>query len=516
MMLDTKRDGGREKRIGGASLLVALGLGAALCCSAGRSDAQILDAWSLWSGIDTGPNLAQARLDALGGMREAVPDENREINLLDFAGNVTGELDDKPMSHIDAYGGPRRWFDQNTPDAQDEDFRTFPAYFKYNALPSAKNALGGQIFLNGGSGERLITPDFREQFRLPVENSAFGTNEGSLLSGDLSAQLYQVHYARHITDWLAAGVRAGYGSEEEQRRSSTLYHINHDTDDWGLEFGVAGQALEEAGPVRNLVLLHIDTFAWDRPQLGFDLHALGEAFGWVKGGLNYRYHSFDGQEDMSQNWSAQFPLNPTPNTIIQQLSSFSEGFRESEFEARFQARPPDWPATLGLGFELGQSEYWLNPFENINSFQTAKNERLTSWRLTGGGSMGVVEGKGLVAAEMSYGLADRDDRVTLPTDRVGSSAFELGGAVEYAVRQAVVGRAGYRLILEDEDRDQDGADQELTTQRIALGGGLRAPNGQVFIDAAFQYDFLSRGEDPGEDFDGEDRSNFTLQLRTLF
>jgi hypothetical protein len=128
----------------------------------------------------------------------------------------------------------------------------------------------------------------------------------------------------------------------------------------------------------------------------------------------------------------------------------------------------------------------------------------------------VVEGKGLVAAEMSYGLADRDDRVTVPTKRVGSSAFELGGAGEYAFTQAVVGRIGYRLILEDEDRDHDGAGQEVTTQRIALGGGLRAPNGQVFIDAAFHYDFLSRGEDPGEAFDGEDRSNFTLQLRTLF
>ncbi len=259
------------------------------------------------------------------------------------------------------------------------------------------------------------------------------------------------------------------------------------------------------------------SFTWDRPQVGFDLHGTGQLFDYITGGILYRYHSFDGQEEMHLNWSSQFALNPTNQTIETQLSSFEEGFRGSRFETRWEGRPPELPAVFGLGFEIEQTEYWLNPFQNANGFSTAKNERHTGWRLTGGGSYYLPEARGLLAGEMAFGLEDQDDRVSSPAVRVGESAFELGVGGEYAVVEAVVGRAGYRLILADEDRDREGAFQELTTQRVALGGGLRAPNGRIFIDAAFQYDFVDRGEEEGGPvFDDEDRSNFTVQVRTIF
>jgi hypothetical protein len=263
--------------------------------------------------------------------------------------------------------------------------------------------------------------------------------------------------------------------------------------------------------------VHLDEFEWDRPQVGFDLHGTGLLLDYITGGVLYRYHSFDGQEEMQLNWSPQFQLNPTNQTIETQLSAFEEGFRGSRFQTRWEARPPELPASFGLGIELEQTEYWLNPFQNQNSFATAKNERKTGWRMTGGGSYFLPEARGLLAGEMAFGLEDNDDRVSSPAVRVGESTFELGAAAEYAVAEPVVGRAGYRLILTDEDRDREGATQELTTHRVALGGGLRAPNGQVFIDAAFQYDFVGRGEEEGEPvFDDEDRSNFTVQVRTLF
>ena len=512
---------------------IALGL-LVLALLSGRSEAQLLDAWSIDSGIDATPPLARARLDAMGGMRESVLDENNEINLLDFGRNVTGEIDDKPSSHIDAYTGPRRWFNQTTPEEPDEDFRTFPLFFKYNAIPRPNDALGGEIFAEGSTGERLITPDFRHRFRLPVEGSATGTNDGTLLIGNLSGEVYSAHYAHRFRDWLAAGVRAAYGKEEETRQDTNLYLIDHNTNDWALLMSLSGIAIREAGPIHNLVLgtnvrliktdidglskddLHVDEFTWERPQWGLDVHALSDIGDWMRGGLNVRYRSFDGQEEMDQNWSAQFPLNPTEVTINQHLSSFREGLRESGLETRFVARPPSLPATFGLGFELGQSDYWLNPFQNVNSFQTAKAERLTAWRLTGGGSYHLPQGRGLGALEMSYGLADLDDRITVPTKRTGSSTFELGLGGEYAVTETLVGRLGYRLILEDENRDLDEASGELTTQRFAVGGGFRLPNGQVFIDAAFQYDFVARGEEAGQEFDDEDRSNLTVQVRTLF
>lgn len=524
--IETGDRGRQARRIAPCLLLLAL--------LAGRSEAQLLDAWSLDSGVDATPPMAQARLDGMGGMRESVPDENNEINLLDFGRNVTGELDDKPTSHVDAYSGPRRWYDQSTPADPDEDFRTFPFFFKYNALPSPNDALGGEIFVESSTGERLITPDFRHRFRLPIENPAAGSNDGTLLIADLSRQVLAAHYAHRFRDWLSAGVRASYGHEEEDRDRTNLYLINHEVDNWALDMSLAGTVVKEAGPLRNLVLgtnvqliqtaidglskddLHVDEFTWERPTWGLDIHALGDVYDWIHGGLNIRYKSFDGQEEMDQNWSAQFPLNPTQVTITQHLSSMEEGSRQSQLETRVEARPPDLPATFGLGFEMGQSEYWLNPFQNINSFQSAKNERLTAWRLTGGGSYHLDQGMGLLAAEMSYGLEDLDDRVTVPTVRTGSSLFELGLGGEYTVTETLVGRAGYRLFLEDEDRDHEGESQELTTQRFALGGGFRIPNGRVFIDAAFQYDFVDRGEEPGQEFDDEDRSNFTLQVRSLF
>jgi hypothetical protein len=497
--------------------------------------AQLLEAWSLDTGISPTPQLARARLDALGGMREAVPDENNEINLLDFARNVTGELDDKPGTHVDAFSGPQRWYDQTTGDLPDEDFRVFPFYFKYNALPRPNDALGGIIFAQAGTAERLIDEDFRDRFKLPVENPPTGTNDNTLLNSDLNGQTYAVHYAHRFGPRLAVGGRAGYAREEEERDGASLYLIDHNTDDWFLELGVSGKVIDQAGPFRNWVAgangrgilsnihgvssddVHLDEFEWDRPQVGFDLHGTGLLLDYITGGVLYRYHSFDGQEEMQLNWSPQFQLNPTNQTIETQLSAFEEGFRGSRFQTRWEARPPELPASFGLGIELEQTEYWLNPFQNQNSFATAKNERKTGWRMTGGGSYFLPEARGLLAGEMAFGLEDNDDRVSSPAVRVGESTFELGAAAEYAVAEPVVGRAGYRLILTDEDRDREGATQELTTHRVALGGGLRAPNGQVFIDAAFQYDFVGRGEEEGEPvFDDEDRSNFTVQVRTLF
>jgi hypothetical protein len=306
----------------------------------------------------------------MGSMRVSVPDENNEINLLDFGRNVIGELDDKPTSHIDAYSGPRRWYDQTTPADLDEDFRTFPAFFKYNALPSPNNALG-EIFVEGSTGERLITEDFRHRFRLPVEDSH--RHDGKLLIGDLWPGVGRPLCAP-FRDWLAAGARAAYGHEKETRDRTNLYLINHNADDWGLDLSLAGTVVKEAGPLRNLVLgtnvhliqtnidglskddLHVDEFTWERPSWGLDVHALGDVYDWIHGGLNIRYKSFDGQEVMDQNWSAQFPLNPTQVTITQHLSSFEEGSRQSLLETRVEARPPDWRATFGLGFEMGQSD----------------------------------------------------------------------------------------------------------------------------------------------------------------
>jgi len=520
--------------VGGVALALVLAL-ASMPWGSDPAWAQIFDAWSLDSGLEFGPALPSARLQALGGMRVAVPDENNEIHLLDFAGNLAGHLDDKPTGHVDAFVGRRQWFDRTRPSLRDQDVKVSPAGVRVNMIPSSKYALGGSVDYLIGSSERLVTPDFRRRFGLPVENPISGSTDGTLLESDLNSPAITAHYARRLGSKLAAGMEVGLSKENEDRQSITSYEIDHDAKTGLIRASVAVRVLEARGPFRHWVAgangrlsrtdvkgisadqLHDDVFDWERPAVGYQLHLLGNAWESVKGGVDFRYDSFEGQETVKMNWSAQFPLNPTLRTIRIERSSFSEGFRSSAFRTRWEGRLSGRPMVWGAAFEARQQEFWQFTAQNVNSFVTSKSERLTDWRGTAGSTYFLPRGRGLFAAELAYGWADRDNRISRPVVRVGASSLELGGGAEIAVALPLVLRAGYRLLLDDANRDRDDPEREFSTHRLAAGAGYRSSSGQVLVDLGFGYDFVDPGAGGAADpVEGQDRKAFNLQVRSMF
>ncbi len=540
-MLDTSPQGERSRRWpeprGRAFFLAGLA-GLWLLAAAQPATGQILEPWSLGTGIDPRPGLPKARLEALGGMGEAVPDENNEINLLDFGGNLVGHLDDKPTHHIDAWGGWRGWVDRTTPEAPDQDFRVYPVGFLGNALPNDRYAIGGSMNLTSGEGERVVTDEFLRLFGLPVANPEAGSNAGTPITADLAGALFNVHYARRLTERFSFGLLGSYQSEDEERVAATTYDLDNDVHTWAAKASIAGRLFSKAGPFEDWVLgvnggladtridgisaddLHTDEYTWERNPWGMNVHLLGDVAGWAKGGLDFRYRSFEGQESASYNWSPQYSLNPTNQTIVETRAVHEEGFRDSGFLTRWEVKPPDLPVSFGLGFNAGQSEYWLLPGTNVNSYVTARSQRVTVWEGKGGGTYFLPQGRGLLAGELAWGWSDRDESISPPTERVGASSLELGAGGEYAIAVPVVARAGYRYFSGDENRDVDDPVGESSAHRLALGAGYRTASGALTLDLAFSYDWVrSDAGEPGvadEVVEDQDRKRVTLQLRSLF
>ena len=542
MILDTSPHGERRSRWSRPPRSRAISLAALaglwLLALARPGAGQIIEPWSLGTGVDPRPGVPRARLEAMGGMREAVPDENNEINLLDFGGNLVGHLDDKPTHHLDAWGGWRGWVDRTTPETPDQDFRIYPAGFLGNALPNDRYAIGGSMKLVSGGGERVVTDQFLRLFGLPVANPESGSNVGTTLSSDLVGADFTAHYARRLTERISFGLLGGYQSQDEERVAATTYDLDNDAHTWAAKGSVVGRLFAQAGPFTDWVLglngvlgdtridgvsaddLHTDEYTWDRNSWGMNVHLLGDVAGWAKGGLDFRYGSFEGQESASYNWSAQYSLNPTSETILETRTVHEEGYRDSGFLTRWEVTPPDLPASFGFGFNAGQTEYWVLPGTNVNSFVTARSQQVTAWEATGGGTYFLPRGRGLLAGEMVWGWSDRDERISPPTERVGASSFELGTGGEYAVAMPLVARAGYRYIRDDENRDRDDPAGESSAHRLALGAGYRTASGALSLELAFSYDWVSsEAEEPGvgdEVVEDKDRKLVTLQLRSLF
>ena len=540
-MQDNSPRGERSRRspgLGGRVFLLAALAGPWLLPLARPAASQILEPWSLGTGVDPSSGVPKARLESMGGMREAVPDENNEINLLDFAGNLVGHLDDKPTHHMDAWGGWRGWVDRTTPEAPDQDYRLYPFGFLGNALPNDRYAIGGSMNVMNGGGERTVTDEFARLFGLPIVNPEAGSNEGQSLTADLVAAVYDIHYARRLTDRISFGLLGAYRSQDEERVMAATYDLDNDAHTWAAKGSLAGRLFTKAGPFEDWVLgvnaglgdtridgisaddLHTDEYTWERNPWGMNVHLLGNVAGWAKGGLDFRYGSFEGQESASYNWSPQYALNPTSETILETRTVHEEGFRDQEFRTRWEVKPPDLPASFGFGFNAGQSEYWLLPGTNVNSFVTARSQQVTVWETAGGGTYFLPRGRGLLAGEFVWGWSDRDERISPPTERIGASSFEVGGGGEYAIAVPIVARAGYRYIRDDENRDLDDPVGESSAHRLAFGAGYRTPSGAIALDLAFSYDWVSSdAEEPGvasEVVEDKDRKLLTLQLRSLF
>jgi hypothetical protein len=422
--------------------------------------------------------------------------------------------------------------DQTTLEALDNDVRMFPTGMVANAILGPKHAVGGLIDVSFGQAERLVEEDFVRGFQLPVENQATGSNLATLIETDLSSQSLAVHYARRIGERLVVGFQGGRVGESEKRSTLALYRIDHDVTTWSFKSSLAARLPSSLGPLGNWVVganwrsaetdikgtsaddLHQDIYDWDRPRIGVDVHLLGDVGEYVKGGLDFRYDSFEGQEVASYNWSGQFQLNPINDTVRLARSTFEEGFRSGEFETRWEVRPPGGTRVWGLGFEARQVEYWVLPETNVNSFQDFTNDRLTEWRGTVGMSHYLPRGKGLIAGEVAYGWADRDDLTGRFARTDKEATVELGVGAEYAFVMPLAARAGYRLILEDGDRDRNDDESESVVHRAAIGAGWRTPDGRILLDLGFSYDFID--PEAKEILQDGNRQTLTLQVRSLF
>ncbi len=493
--------------------------------------AQLLEAWRQGSGVAADARTPPARLLAMGGMQVAVADENHEVNLLDFAGNITGHLTDKPSHHIDAFSGPRTWRDRTTLGLGDQAITHFPTLFQVNLKPSDHVALGGTAAFFDATAERLVTPGLRQTFVLPVEENADGSVTYEVIDAGLQGPALSGHGARRFGDKLAAGIELSWARQREEKGTPARYQVDHIANTTQLAGSFTYRVVEGGGgTVESLVAgangafgrtrfdgraisdVHIDQLDWERPLVAGSVHVLGDFAGDTRLGVDFRYQSFEGRETAHRNWSELFFLNPTGRTLIIDELTFEEGFRSKELELRFQRAARQTPIFIGAGFRVGQNEYWQLPQENTNSYVQAKILRQTAWRAAGGASYRLPRGRGLVAGELAYGFDDLDRRISKPTRTEPKAVLEIGAGGEYFpfLRGGV--RGGFRLLKEDGNRDLDDPVLDTTTRRASAGLTFRTEDAQWQLDATFVRDWV---ENDAVTLEVEDavRNALTMQLR---
>ena len=276
---------------------------------AAPADAQLLlERLFLWPGVVEGPG--QVRLKGMGGFQIAVPDENNEINLWDYAQNPAGYGDDRDSWGLDTRYTHDEFVDRSLTSTRDDlNFNT--GFLELGYRRPGKIGVGGRLIyseLDARIVEAASTSYQLSGFSLFI-NKYFGQN---------------------------VSVGAGFTSRGDTRDEVTnaVYNINHSGSRVNGILGVAYTPVEgvllggkaELGQStidgESIGPFHTDTFEWTRPTSLVAVHGFLSR-GRVNRGADFSRGNLEGDETVRASWSERFVFNPTNEVITFDATTFT-------------------------------------------------------------------------------------------------------------------------------------------------------------------------------------------------
>jgi len=490
-----------------ALILAASVLAVAPLAAAGPASAQVAENWVHATPIEALGVWHSARLTAMGNLSVSAEDRFSRLNAYEYGMNPAGVLSARDTS----------WAEQGSEYESFQDHYygvDHSAYLRKSGLRGAvvqeRWAIGLDFMygaVTSSQHDLLATPDngrFIRDFDIPFATTFTPVTGDRTIGATVSYPGVAVTYARKARSWLTLGARYGYRHEAEDRRIDDPYDF--DTEATASEYAAGamirpphvGDAVTLAGfgqYVKNRVLarsqspLNDDNFNWDRPLIAYGGELLVHSGG-LRGIIDGRHRSYDGEQIAQVNWAPQFFMNPLPSETDPTLvfrktwSSFLSGIRHNEASTRWMADLPWLPAHAGWEWGYYREYEWIRPNPNVLQMALPLDVRRLGYQAGAGLSLHLPDGKGQAAAEIHASRDFRNDRLGLVPDvTVERRSYHFGA--EYRVLSWLPLRAGIALLREDPDK-RDGLPPYKGILATA-GAGVYWPALGAQVDAALGH-----------------------------
>lgn len=478
-------------------------VGIGLILGSGAATAQTIDWLATQNGLAVAHDPGSARLAAMGGLDVSVPDENLELNLLDYGRNVCGFLTDSDHRRWDAWRETHR-FIRDTRDATGKRTR----------VRSQLSESGGRMAWRNGSNRVLGGDVVLDEFSNSIEQGA-NTKVSGPLWGVFGAQKVSV---------LTIGAALRTVSDNQDVRSESVFAIRHEGSglrgtgalavDLG-KFQIGAQAELQKNTINGLSRdesrFHEDKLTWKRPVEIYDFSAFWKPIEMVSGAVRARIVRSDGREEVKISWSDRMPDNPSQANFLSRTGTFKETRDGTEFGTRWEARPLDG-VTVGLRVDRAKLDETVIEGKNYKGSRRASD---TSDKATiggGGASYEFPSGRLRVGTEGWFSTFEStaQELDTKTTTKARQVEFRAGG--EYFLRDWLVLRAGFQRISLDADTDQP--------RSLQIGNGYTAGVGYVSRGGLYQIDAGIRVMNLDPDYSGfpnaeDGRTSIMLGARFL-
>ncbi len=503
------------------------------------AQAQISEAWTRGSTVDVASRGFSPRLEAMGGIGIAVEDPQNGINPYGYSDNPAGLLTDQDSSTVEQssrydnfhdayYGYPHSVIQRRsglTATLRNSREWVLGLEGVYGGVNASRHDLG-----TAPDNGRFIR-DFDVQYPSSFNPSALDNHIGA----SVTVPRIGVTYGRKFLKKVTLAGRFRYRHESESRNAPNPYELNLSSTQLSLTGGalvtptVGPLSLTVAssiGWMRNHVRglsegpFNEDHYDWNRPEVSYNAQLGIRYKGWVRGIIDGRHSSHDGEEIAEVNWAAQYFLNPLPivptnpseSVFKQKWSAFLSGLRRNEVATRWMVDLPGTPAHVGVQYRRYRELEWIHPNDTVISSARPLDVKRLGHRVDGGVSVDLPNGRGLVGTEVQLAREDRIDYTgAYPDIEFEELSYRFGA--EYRALSWLPVRGGVALIRRDPDR-QD-SNPPLKGSRLTAGVGYFWDFLSTQIDASYSHEHVRfTPGDPSLEISRGDQAS--VVLRYLF
>jgi len=503
------------------------------------AQAQISEAWTRASTVDVEARSISARVNGMGGMNTAVEDAQDRINPYAFSDNPAGLLADQDSSTIEESSLYEQFHDaySGTPQSVIQRRSGLVASMRMNRewVLGLEGIYGG---VNASRHDLSPSPDnsrFLRDFDLMFPSGLAPATADNHLGASVTMPGVGVTYGRKFMKKVTLAGRFRYRRESESRNVVNPYEVNLKSS----QLSMTGGALvtPRLGPLALTVATsagwlghHVrgssqgpfneDHYDWNRPEVSYNAQLGIRYQGWIRGIVDGRHRSYDGEEIAEVNWAAQYFLNPLPLNIINpsetvfkmKWSSQLSGLRRNEVASRWMIDIPGTPAHVGARYRHYRELEWIHPNPDVLQSTRPLDVRRLGTQTDGGISLDLPGGRGLVAAEVQYAKETRTDFTGAYPEILSSElSYHFGG--EYRVFSALPVRAGVAMVRRDPDEHD--AYPVLKGARLSAGVGYFWDFLGTQIDAAYSHEHVRHNpNDPSLEISRSDQAS--IVFRYLF
>ncbi|MBN1503557.1 MAG: hypothetical protein JW952_00670 [Candidatus Eisenbacteria bacterium] len=471
------------------------------------SSAYLDEAWLSGTDVKLLQGPGTIRLAGMGDLTVAVEDENNEVNLYDFTGNVAALILDKDTRNADAWGTYGKWVDVK------DGFRWQDiGVWQGGALAVLR---GQDVYAGGASVStrildfmRIDSRLFRKSLGIAYPKSEVAYADTSIIDMEAVGTLVQGYYAHKMSDILYVGAR-GWGDFESEKRPVRLrYEVLNSCDYMGagaaavvaplkwLQVGASYDLGSQLVESESNDAFHEDTYTRKRSVPTYSGHAMVDLLGKLRGVVNYRHYSYESDQTLLMNWSDRYLINPEDTDIHRKLTVGDESF-ESDFVAtRWIVQGLGIPLKVSAYFDMLLEDSWYRQRPNALVWMDDFDQSLDEWNLGTGASYELM-GKALVAAEFVLNRGRLEDKTKFEPEDVNFKTLDVKGGAEYRVLSWLALRAGYSRS--SEERFMGVPEYDYVSNAFSAGLGCFLKNDKLTVDVAFSQKTTQPDKDPGYD-----------------